>query len=89
MTADYRVESLYKEQLAYREGDRSYVFDAVWGTDPYTVYVPDAATWDRVVPDWLRGRRTEVVGRIAADSGHTVVDTDTGYDGDPAFRTAD
>jgi hypothetical protein len=88
-STDWSVESLYKEQLAYREGERSFVFDAAWGVDPYLVYVPDAATWDDVVPDWLRGRREEVVGRIAATSGHTVVETDTGYGGDPAHRTAD
>ena len=34
--------------------------------------VPDAATWDRAVPVWLRGRHDEVVARLRAKDGHIV-----------------
>jgi hypothetical protein len=34
--------------------------------------VPDSVTWDRVVPDWLRGRHDQVVARLRRDPRHEV-----------------
>jgi hypothetical protein len=55
------VEFRWKEVVVYWEGERGFTFDGGWGVDPLVTYVPDEATWDRVVPVWLKGRRTEVI----------------------------
>ena len=69
---DYEVEFRWKEEVVYWEGSRGCVFPGSWGTDPPTTVVPDATTWDRAVPDWLRGRHDEVLGRLRADKRHVV-----------------
>ena len=73
------VEFRWKEVVVYWEGERGFTFDDGWGVDPLVTYVPDEATWDRVVPVWLKGRRTEVIERLKAEEGHVVKD-------DPGFR---
>lgn len=72
VTHDFDVEFRWKEQVVYWEGDRGCVFEGGWGVDPVVTVVPDASTWDLVVPDWLRGRRDEVCGRLRAQTGHVL-----------------
>ena len=75
MTADsYEIEFRWKEEVIYWEGSRGAVFLGGWGVDPPVTVVPDATTWDRAVPMWLKGRRDEVVGRLQADRRHVVRD---------------
>lgn len=57
---------------------RGFSLDGGWGVDPLVTFVPDEATWDRVVPEWLKGRKTEVVERLKAEEGH-VVKADHGF----------
>jgi hypothetical protein len=66
----YEVEFRWKEYVIYWEGRRGVVFDAAWGVGPLVTIVPDEASWDRKVPDWLHGRRDEVVARLRAKSEH-------------------
>jgi hypothetical protein len=68
----FEVEFRWKEQVIYWEGDRGCVFEGAWGVDPLVTIVPDASTWDRVVPDWLRGRRDEVFERLRGQPGHVL-----------------
>jgi hypothetical protein len=75
----YRVEFRWKEEVIYWESDRGFIFDGGWGISPPVTFVPDGQTWDAVVPSWLRGRREEVVARLAAHPGHVVESTNTGY----------
>jgi hypothetical protein len=75
----YKIESRWKEQLAYREGDHEFVFDCGWGVKPPVAYLPSPAIWERVTPMWMRGRRAEVVRRLECDGGHRLVDTEEGY----------
>jgi hypothetical protein len=58
--------------VIYWEGPRSVVFAAGWGVEPPVTIVPDAVTWDRQVPPWLRGRHDEVVERLQRDNCHVV-----------------
>ena len=73
------IEPRWKEEVVYWEGDQGYVLDAGWGLAPSVLYVPSSGVWDKSVPAWLRGRRDEVVGRLAEHSGHRVESTDAGY----------
>jgi len=78
---DYEDEAFgiypqWKEEVFYREGDQRLCFPAGWGVNPPTLYVPSARIWDDVMPNWLRGRRAEVVARLAKHSGHVVEATD-------------
>ena len=75
----YKVESRWKEQLVYIKDGEEFVFDCGWGVTPHVAYIPSDAIWDRVVPQWMRGRREEVVARLAADGGHRLEDTEVGY----------
>jgi hypothetical protein len=68
----FEIEARWKELVIYREGDRGYVFSAGWGVDPPVLYVPNEEAWSRSMPDWLRGRRSEVVARLAATSDHRI-----------------
>lgn len=70
--ADFQIEFRWKEQVIYWEGSRGCIFQGGWGVDPPVTIVPDAATWDRAVPVWLRGRHDEVVARLRAKDGHIV-----------------
>ncbi|HWJ64646.1 MAG TPA: hypothetical protein VNS19_21915 [Acidimicrobiales bacterium] len=75
------IEFRWKEDLVYWEGDRGFVFDGAWGSDPLQTFVPTEAAWDLVVPHWLAGRRREVMERLAAEPAHVVRP-------DPDFRAA-
>ena len=68
----FDLEFRWKEELVYWEGDRGCVFEGGWGVQPPVTVVPDASTWDRVVPEWLRGRRDEVCERLRAEPGHVL-----------------
>ena len=69
---DFTIEERWKELLIYREGDHEHVFGAGWGVDPPSVTVPSEAAWDRVMPEWLRGRRAEIVARLQDPGGHVL-----------------
>lgn len=69
---DYEIEFRWKELVIYWEGSRGAVFQGGWGVEPMVTVVPDSVTWDRVVPEWLRGRHEEVVARLRADDRHVV-----------------
>ena len=71
----YRIEFRWKEQVIYWEGGRGCVFDGAWGVDPPWTVVPNADTWDAVVPEWLAGRHDEVVERLRAEPNHDVKET--------------
>ncbi len=68
----YSVQARWKEEVVYREGDRSIVFDAGWGSEPRVLYVPSEWAWDLSTPAWLHGRRAEVVARLERDSRHVI-----------------
>ena len=74
--ADHEIELRWKEEVVYWEGENGYVLDGGWGVEPPVLYVPTAALWDDVVPPWLRGRRAEVLGRLARRSHHVIEETD-------------
>jgi hypothetical protein len=71
----FSIEFRWKEEIIYWEGDRGFAFFGGWGATPPITYVPDAETWDHVVPDWLRGRRDQVISRLNAERGHVLVAT--------------
>jgi len=72
----WSIEFRWKEEVVYWEGDRGCIFQAGWGVTPGVTYVPDAASWDEVVPVWLVGRRDEIVTRLRGDSNHVVEEAD-------------
>lgn len=72
--AEYQVRVIGKELLVYREGEQEQLFIAGWGVTPPVLYVPPADRWDELMPEWLRGRRDQVVARLAADSRHVLLD---------------
>lgn len=69
---DYEIEFRWKEEVVYWEGARGIVFPGGWGVEPVETIVPDAETWDRAVPAWLKGRHDVVVGRLRGDLRHVV-----------------
>ena len=69
---DFQIEFRWKEEVIYWEGGRGVVFPGGWGVDLPVTIVPDASTWDRAVPAWLRGRRDEVVQRLRDQPNHVV-----------------
>lgn len=81
------AELRWKEQVVYWEGNRGFLFDGAWGVAPPRTYVPDVDTWDQAVPEWLRGRRQQVVSRLKrAPFRHTVVDENAAHWGTPDRR---
>lgn len=80
----FRIEWRWKEQLIYWEDDQGFLFEAGWGVDPPTLYVPVPAVWDLVTPPWLHGRREEVVARLVAHGGH-VLEDDHGEKAEPQW----
>jgi hypothetical protein len=80
--AGYSIEPRWKEVVIYWEGDRGVWFYAAWGVEPPTLYVPTDEVWRTVMPEWIRGKRAEVVARLGAHSGHDLQD-------DPKRRTGD
>lgn len=75
----FRVESRWREEVVYWEGEHGYLLDAGWGVEPPVLYVPSASMWDEVVPDWMRGRRSAIVGGLEAKSGHVLAEDIHGY----------
>ena len=75
----YQIEWVRKEVVVYWEGDRGFSFDAGWGVTPGVLYVPSATIWSEVMPDWLRGRRDEVVARLRDHSSHHLAEDIHGY----------
>lgn len=71
---NFRIEAVWKELVEYWEGDRGYVFDAAWGVEPGNLYVPAPEDWDAATPEWMNGRRDEIVARLIAFSHHNVVE---------------
>ena len=45
----------WREEVIYWEGSRGVVFPGAWGVSPFVTVIPDATTWDKRVPSWLRG----------------------------------
>lgn len=68
----FGIEFRRKEQVVYWEGDQGCVFQGGRGVDPLVTVVPDASTWDRAVPNWLQGRRDEVLERLRDQPDHVV-----------------
>ena len=64
--APFTIREQWKEEMHYIEGDNKFVFDCGWGASPPSVYLPSVERWDATVPEWMRGRREEIVGRIRA-----------------------
>ena len=54
------------DRLTYAEDDQVLAFPRVPSERQPVVLVPDAATWDAVLPEWLQGRRAEVVARLTS-----------------------
>jgi hypothetical protein len=76
---DYRIRSVGRELIEYREGDVAYVFVAGWGVTPPVLGVPRADTWDRVMPPEFQGRREQIIERLRRSwrvQGHILEDTD-------------
>lgn len=74
----FRIEWRWKEEVAYWEAENGFLLDAAWGVKPPHLFVPTAAAWDVVVPDWLQGRRDVVLTRLRSHSAHEVFE-------DPAY----
>jgi hypothetical protein len=72
----FRISYEWKEMLTYWEDDNGFVFECAWGVDPGIVFVPPADVWDEVMPEWLVGRRGEVVDLLRRHSAHNVKDDD-------------
>lgn len=60
-----------KRKVEYHEGAASLSldFDLSGPGYPDTLYVPTEEEWDRSVPGWARGRRTEIMERIIGELG--------------------
>jgi hypothetical protein len=54
------------------EEGRTFTFDGGWGVTPPVVAVPPEADWSRCVPEWLAGRRAEVI-KVLEGTGQVVV----------------
>ena len=85
----FDVEPRWRELVIYWEGDKGYAFPAGWGVDPPVLYVPNEEAWARSMPGWLRGRRSEVVARLAAFSRHRLeIDEGDEISGDNSMTRA-
>src|SRR5262245_61179580 len=58
------VSVLARETLLLRDGDDWMRIRCAWGSDPGFAFLIRANDWDRALPGWLRGRRSEVVRAI-------------------------
>jgi hypothetical protein len=64
----WTVDDRGRDTIVYRETVEGHLEDL--GLDSqgfrgeYIVYVPSEPVWDRTVPAWARGRRSEIVERI-------------------------
>jgi len=70
--ASHEIEFVWKEEVVYWEASHGCVFPGAWGGGVLVTIVPDEASWDAVVPLWMKGRRPEIVERLEADSRHRV-----------------
>lgn len=61
----YILRPEWKEMLWYIEGENRFCFDCGWGVTPGVTYVPSPEDWDACVPPFMRGRREEIVKRVA------------------------
>ena len=77
----FRIQSAWKENVVYWEGERGVRFDAGWGVEPPVLYIPSPEVWDDAVPEWLVGRYAEVHDRLVRHSAHRVEPTPEGYVG--------
>lgn len=75
----YEIEAVWKENVVYWEGDHGFSFDAGWGVTPGVLYVPSAAIWAEVMPDWLRERRDAVLARLREHGSHDLMEDIHGY----------
>jgi hypothetical protein len=75
LSKPWRVEFRWKELVIYWENGRGCVFDGAWGVDPSITIVPDADTWNAVVPPWLQNRHDELLERLRSVTGHIVKET--------------
>jgi hypothetical protein len=66
------VEFRWKEEVIVWDGTQGAIFPSGWGVSPFVTSVPDANTWDRAVPPFLRGRRDEVLARMRAEASHVL-----------------
>jgi hypothetical protein len=81
------IQRRWKEEVVYWEGQHGFILDGAWGVTPPKTFAPDAATWDEATPEWLHGRRDEVVGRLKrAPFRHVVVEENASHWGDPGRR---
>lgn len=46
------------------EEGQSFTFSCGWGVEPPVAYIPAEADWQRSMPPWLHGRRTEVIALL-------------------------
>jgi len=89
--AGYDVDLAFK-YLRYSEGDQALDFDREPGGNatPAIVWVPSPKRWREIMPDWAKGRRTEILTRLwphAADDEWRVfyAEVDTVRDDDLSF----
>jgi hypothetical protein len=57
-----RGRIVYREIVEGRPED--FVLNCKGERGEYTIYLPSESNWNRTVPAWARGRRTEIVERI-------------------------
>lgn len=67
----YGFHEEWKERLVFTEARGTYTFDCAWGDfrRPYHVYVPTAEHWDRATPEFMHGRRDEILDRLRGWAG--------------------
>ena len=70
----YEIEWVWKEVVIYWEDGHGFTFDAGWGVTPGVLYIPSAAIWVEVMPEWLRERRDEVMDRLRDHSNHDLME---------------
>ncbi|MFN3255412.1 MAG: hypothetical protein ACE37B_06930 [Ilumatobacter sp.] len=80
------VQFRWKEEVILWDGRQGFVFDGAWGGRFPITIVPDEATWDGAVPEWLHGRRKTVLDRLREEPNHLVQSEDASHWGDPCER---
>jgi hypothetical protein len=70
--ADYTFKEEWKELLVYTDPGGTYTFLCGWGNfeRPFSVGVPTAEYWDRGMPEFMRGRRDEILDRLRKWAGN-------------------
>ena len=54
----------YVERDAHGEQRRLVINGELMARGPRLLYAPPESRWNHVMPEWARGRRTEILGRI-------------------------